>query len=337
MPVELTSLARVHLLLVRHAERQGIGREELLRLAGLSEDLLEDPDARLPSTGVLRLWQLLVGRLRDPALGVHLLEGVQLRELGLVGYAMAFSPDLLDALRRLHRYVRILSETIQYDLTEGERLEVAARSNPRFVALRHPVDAALGIVIMAAREATGVHIVPFEVRLPYPRPERVDAHRRFFGPSVSFDWNEARVVFRPEDAARPVAAADRTLSRYLVSLAEELLGDLGRASRLTDRVRRALWHRLAAGPPSLWDIASELNVSTRSLQRGLQAEGGSFATVLDELRRETALRMIDDGMYAVYEIACVLGYAEPSSFFRAFRRWTGRSPREYQRDRWQPG
>ena len=131
MPVELTSLARVHLLLVRHAERQGIGREELLRLAGLSEDLLEDPDARLPSTGVLRLWQLLAGRLRDPALGVHLLEGVRLRELGLVGYAMAFSPNLLDALRRLHRYVRILSETIQYELIEGERLAVAARSNPR--------------------------------------------------------------------------------------------------------------------------------------------------------------------------------------------------------------
>ena len=105
MPVELTSLARVHLLLVRHAERQGIAREELLPLAGLSEDLLEDPDARLPSTGVLRLWQLLVGRLRDPALGVHLLEGVQLRELGLVLFILtvavaSYSPSMLFAYFR---------------------------------------------------------------------------------------------------------------------------------------------------------------------------------------------------------------------------------------------
>jgi AraC-like DNA-binding protein len=74
-------------------------------------------------------------------------------------------------------------------------------------------------------------------------------------------------------------------------------------------------------------------MGSRSLQRRLKEEGTSFMTVLDELRHETAVQLLHDRHIAVYEIAFLLGYFDPSTFFRAFRRWEGESPHEYRRSR----
>ena len=328
---EPTSLVRMHLLLLRHAERLGMARAEVLRLTGLNEHELEDPDARLLSSSSLRLWQILIDRVPDESLGIHLIEGVKLRELGLVGYSMAFSPHLLEALRRLARYVRILSELFQFNLREGKRVEVTVEGSPRFTALRHPLDASLAMLVMAAREATGVRVVPVEVWFPYRQPKRLDEHRRFFACPLEFEKAEAKIVLSDEDVQRCATAGDQTLSRYLDQLAEDFLGKLDKSDSLTTRLRRVLWHRLGGGRPSLRDGASALHVSVRSMQRELRREGTSFSTVLDELRRDTAVRMLEDGGHAINEVAFFLGYSEPSAFYRAFRQWTGVSPREFRR------
>ena len=328
---EPTSLARVHLLLLRHAERLGMARKEVLRLAGMNEHDVEDPDARLPLSNSLRLWRILIDRVPDESLGIHVIEGVKLREFGLVGYSMAFSPHLLEALRRFARYVRILSESFQFNVREGKRLEVTVEGSPRFTALRHPLDASLAILVMAAREATGVRVVPVEVWFPYQQPSRLDEHRRFFGCPLEFEKSEAKIVLSDEDVQLRATAGDQTLSRYLDVLAEDSLGKLDQSDSLTTRLRRVLWYRLGGGRPSLRDSASALHISDRSMQRVLRREGTSFSTVLDELRRDTAVRMLEDGGHAINEVAFFLGYSEPSAFCRAFRQWTGVSPREFRR------
>ena len=130
---------------------------------------------------------------------------------------------------------------------------------------------------------------------------------------------------------RPVSGADEELCKYLDRLADETITTLDQDASFTNKLRRVIWIELSDGVPTLQHTSGTLGISTRALQRRLSEEGTTFTTVLRDLRREVAMGLIRHREMAVCEIAYLLGYAEPSTFHRAFRRWTGTSPREYRR------
>ena len=123
-----------------------------------------------------------------------------------------------------------------------------------------------------------------------------------------------------------VINAETKLAEYLDRLAEQELATLPRHDTYALRTGRAIWKDLSEGQPSLETVASELGVSSRTLQRRLREENTSFAQVVEALRKQIAPTLLSDESLAIYEIAYLLGYADPSAFFRAFRRWHGRSP-----------
>ena len=97
-------------------------------------------------------------------------------------------------------------------------------------------------------------------------------------------------------------------------------------------MHQAIWAELSSGPPTLPETARALGISTRTMQRQLKEEGTTYAEVLDALRREMAAGLLHNHTLAIYEVAFLLGYSEPSTFYRAFRRWHGMSPGDYRRE-----
>ena len=188
----------------------------------------------------------------------------------------------------------------------------------------------LAAVLAASREITGSDLTPVEVCLPFPRPRRTRDYARVFRCALRFDQPVTAMVFRGEQLRLPVAAADSTLAGYLDDLASGKLRSLAAGDSLPGRVRQAMWSRLSTGTPGLRQIAADLAIGERSLQRRLQGHGTSFAGLLEDLRREVAIELLRDRRLAVYELAFLLGYSEPSAFNRAFRRWTGSSPSRYR-------
>jgi AraC-like DNA-binding protein len=136
-------------------------------------------------------------------------------------------------------------------------------------------------------------------------------------------------------AGRPVLTADPLLSRVVVRHAEALLAERPAAETTAGTVRRMLTRLLGDDEAgcSLTAVSASLHMSERSLQRRLADEGVSFDALLDELRRELALRYLADEKVAIAEIAYLLGYSEPSAFHRAFKRWTGTTPAEARQQR----
>jgi AraC-like DNA-binding protein len=329
---ELTGLARLPLILTYLAEEHGIDREEFLRAAGIGENELSDPDARVPLFKIWSAWRILIDRVPDKALGIHFAEATATGRFGIVGYAMYYSRTLLEALQRLARYSRIVSEALRYELTmETDRGLITIQGSPRFDALRHPIDARLAGLVAGARRITHDDVSPAEVHFPYDRPENTAEHQRFFKAPLEFAQPHAMLVYHMRDLERPIRAADETLAGYLDKFAEETVRSLASRGTLTDKVRRAIWTELSGGQPTLQRIASVLGVSDRTLQRRLQQEGTTFARVLDAFRQEMAAHLLRDHSLAIYEVAFLLGYAEPSTFYRAFRRWKGTSPQEFRR------
>jgi AraC-like DNA-binding protein len=132
---------------------------------------------------------------------------------------------------------------------------------------------------------------------------------------------------------RPIPRADACLFGYLAKRADDLLARLPAYANATQRVRADIGAMLARGEPRLETIARAMAVSARTLHRRLAREGSRFSTLVDEVRRERALVLLEDRTLSCSEIAFLLGYAEPAVFFRAFKRWTGMSPHAYRHRR----
>jgi AraC-like DNA-binding protein len=327
-----TVLTRVPILLLDQARKLGVDRRTLMDAAGLAPGDLKDPDGRVPSSKVWKLWQALIQEVPDVALGLKLGESpASPIRYGLVGYTLIYSRTVRQALHRLSRYSRIIAETVQLTVeSRSGRCRILLESDPQFELLRHPIDARLANILSAVRNLSGRPLAPLEVEVPYRKLADTSFHRRFFNAPIRFGRPKAALWFHPADLELPIKHADDTLVGYLDQLAEEKLKDL-RGSSLTERLGRALWSELSGGMPSLRRVAELLGMSQRTLQRQLREEGKSFRTALEEFRREMSAHLMAQRKLAVYEVAFLLGYADPSSFHRAFRRWHRKSPRAYRR------
>lgn len=328
----MTQLARTPLLLLDYAARLGMDRNALMDVAGLSKKDLADPDSRIRTASMLKLWRAVIDRQDDPALGIHIGSTIKASDLGLVGYALYHARDLHNAIRSLVRYGRIISEAVQFKLEEHDEHAVLIwQSHPSLAALRHPAECGIAIVVSVAREITGADLQPLQVDLPGPRPELLADYRAAFRCPVLFDRPVGSVTFSLQQLELPTIASDVTLAGYLGELAAIKVKSLAeRDANTISAVRHVLWSLLPAGRADLWRTAAEMDISPRTLQRRLGEEGSSFSRVLDELRSDLANELLSDSKLAVSEVAFLLGYSEPSAFQRAFRRWYDDSPRRFR-------
>jgi AraC-like DNA-binding protein len=310
----------------------GIDRETLTDAAAVTEEQLRDPDAHLPLAAEIALWQALAKHVSEPEVGVQAGAALRIRHVGLLGYLACFSATLRDALRRVQRYGRVFTEAVEFALQEG-RPQVA-------FAVCHPAlgpgqwlaqDYRLAALLQLTREITGVDIVPTEVSFTYPQPSSTTAHREYFRCPIHFGASTVSIVFRASDLDLPLVRADETLAGYLSKYAEHVLASLVHGETLRHTVRAVIWSLLGDGPPSLKHVAAVVRMSPRTLQRRLAAEGTSVHGEIEEIRKTMALAVLRDRSIPIADVAFLLGYTEPSAFFRSFKRWTGTTPRRFRR------
>jgi AraC-like DNA-binding protein len=330
--LRMTALARVPEFLLKWAEEQGADGDALAERAGMDRGAFVDPDARIPITQLWNLWRVMIEEFPDPDLGLTIGGLSNIRDFGLVGYTILYSPTLAEALHQMARYSRIVNEITPFVIRESSKGSIlVSESFPRFDLMRHPVDIRLAWALTAVREAVGSKITPVETGFPYRRPASIAKHTRLFRSSLKFDQPEASLVFRSEDLSLPVVAGDPVLVRYLDQLADKVLESLEGNTTFSDQVRKEIWSDLSSGKTTLKRVASRLGVSSRSLQRRLTEDSTTFGAELESIRSDMARRLLKDQSLAVCELAFLLGYSEPSSFYRAFRRWEHVSPDAYRR------
>ena len=305
----------------------GIHAGNVLRRAGLPEDLLSRPSASLPTADYFRFWRALDEEADDPALGIRIGGAISAEAFDAPIFAALCSPDLNTALRRLARYKPLIAPIalhVHEDTTvtrlEIEALDRSAEPPESFVATE------LVFFVQLARLATRQQVEPVAVTTPKPpRPEAIYAE--YFGCLVEVGAEHA-VVFSAEDARRPFLTANEGMWQFFEPELRKRLSELDEKATLSARVRGALLEMLPSGTSSLPAVARRLAVSSRTLQRRLHAEGVSFQQVLEATREELARHYLNSSSMSGAEIAFLLGYEDPNSFFRAFHAWTGSTPEQ---------
>ncbi len=333
MPILETMLARAPRFVLTHAEELGLERRAMLRGSGLSETELSDPDSRIQVRKWLDLWRFIAASTGDPDVGLRLGSRLGVREVGLLGYLMQHSATLGGALDRFARFFELWRESRapRYRLA-ADRVEIGWSARLLSPLLERAVsDWMLSGLLSVLRGVTGRDLTPLEVQVPYARADHdLGAVRRFFAAPLRFQSPVGQLVLRRSDLDVPIQTADIELGRYLEQHATHILEGMVPGADVTGKVQRALWEGLKAGEVSLEEIASRLAMSPRTLQRRLNDESTSFSELRDEFRHEMANQLLGETELSIYEVAFLLGYSEPSTFYRAFRRWEGASPLQFR-------
>jgi len=316
---------------MRLLEMHGIDAEQFVRDGGYAPEMFRDPSARLPTSVVDIASRVAAERIVDPAFGLRAARCWHPSNLGALGHAWLASSTLRTALNRLERYNRILSEKATYRLEDAEKgLRLVFDSRRKDVALAAPgVDFALSILVDMCRMNFGASLRPLEVTLRRERPSQPAPWEHFYGCRVQFGAARDSFLLSRRDVDEPLPIANRQIAGTLDAVLAKQLAELDR-SNVAARCKAALVERLASGESPEEDVARDLHMSRRTLQRKLAEADLTYQQLVDDTRRDLALRYVEDPGKSITEITFLLGFSGQSAFTRAFRRWTGRSPTDYR-------
>ena len=301
-----------------------------LQTQGVDRERLLDPDATVPMSVCVSLLADGVRATGDDNLGLHVAERAELGSFDVHFYAMAASPTLGAAFERVCRYQRLIHETSHVRLEKSGDLAVLShRLSGGMAAPRQTAELLLGSWVRAGRVATGTRWSPAEVRFAHLEPRDSRQHERFFGAPTRFATGENALVLPVALLDLPCRRRDLSLLSLLDRYAADRLGG-PRAATFADRARAALAEELQAEHVTPHRLAARLEVSVRTLNRTLAAEGTSYRRLLDQLRLDIAGRHLEDDRVSVAEVAFLLGFSELSAFHRAFKRWTGCTPTAFR-------
>src|SRR5262252_10526699 len=317
-------------LAVARLESAGVPVAPLLKRAGLTPELIADPEQRLSVQSQIRLLDEAASALKDDCLGFTLARDYDPREIGLLYYVMASSQTLGDGLRRVARYSRITNEALVVGYREGNRLVVSLSYSgvPRH-SDRHQMEFCMFGLLRICRMLTGQNIVPQYFSIAHHRAGGTSEMARFVGTKVEFGADKDEFALNVDARELPLIHADSYLNDLLLKYCEAALADRrGDTSQLRTRVENAISSLLPHGRVLVEDVARSLGMSKRTLARRLLDEGLNFTEILQQLRHDLAVRYLDDRKLHVSKIAWLLGFHEVSAFTHAFKRWTGKTPRE---------
>jgi AraC-like DNA-binding protein len=268
--------------------------------------------------------------LNDECFGLHLGIDTDPREFGAIYYVFAASETARDAIANLIRYSKVVSSAESYAHVEAPgRVIIAGRPAAGIKGFgRHMFEYEDVVLIAALRKLTGEPISPVSMEFDHHRQSCTDEFERFFGCPVRFGSDRHQITFSEKSLDAPFRTADPYLLNFVRTLCEEALGRRETSSTpLRARAEGVVAELLPKGKATVANVAKALAMSTRTFTRRIADEGTSYAALLDQLRRDLAMRYLEDKDLELTQIAWLLGYSEVSSFYHAFRRWTGTSPK----------
>jgi AraC-like DNA-binding protein len=310
---------------------EGLDVDALFTAAGIDRAALEAPGARVQTERVSRLWELAAERSGNPAIGLAQHQVARPASFDVVGYAMMSCADLRSAFERLIRYMLILSDALTMTMTEergGYRVTFALSGGERPVP-RQRIEFIFVTVIGFCGWISGRDVRPMTVDLVYPAPKDAARYTAAFRCPVAFDASSNAIVFARANMSAPLPTFNPTLAELHERFAGDYLRQFDHAQTCY-RAREVIIRKLPDGEPRRDEIASELCLSERTLQRRLQEEATSFVQLLDDTRRELAEQYLGRLQVSLAQAAYLLGFADQRSFFRACKRWFNVSPGQYR-------
>jgi AraC-like DNA-binding protein len=341
LSVPLTGVVRESMLSVcvvrgiaEAVEQAGVSRARLFGAARFDGALLDSPEASVPRTDVYRLCEHAIELTQDPALGLHWAERLSATTFNPISHLIAHSETLRQGFESLFKFHRLLSDQPSFHLSEqNEQVTVRYFSlSAERSAIQRFASEMLVTGVFRMIRSFSPHARVERVNFEYAAPEYHREYTRMFEHAEHFDQPFTGIVFDRAlmDAVSP--HKDRDVCEALRAIAERRILGVTQRAPFSLRVRERLVQQGPARRTDMSAVARSLGLSARSLRRRLAAEGKSYNAVVNEALAIIAKHFLRSKQLTIQEAAYEMGFADTSTFHRAFKRWTGMTPTEVREE-----
>ncbi|WP_234733564.1 AraC family transcriptional regulator [Tellurirhabdus bombi] len=301
----------------------------------LSPDLT-DPMAFISLSTYEKLWQLIVAKAGTEAVSLQMGQRSNLGMLGILGHIVQVSPSLLVVLEQVSSFSNQIATAYSYGLEPVQNCYAFTfDAHPDFAYYR-PYTSQKGLEYTAScllhqfSELLKKRLQPIRIHFSFPRPDYAEAFERTFQCPVYFECEHNQIIFPAKELKMPLPGNNPVLFHYFKQIIEDLRAEQLQQQPFADTIRSLVTQKFQNKHfISIEEAAHQLNTSRRSLQRRLEAEATSFKEITDKVRRDISFKLLQKRQHSIKEIAYLLGYEEPASFRRAFKKWTGSNPKAY--------
>ena len=323
-----STLTSIAVAVVRAAQSYNVDVDALLDQLDLDPEAIKNPNARYPDGGLNRLIELATDASGDERFGLTAGRYIAPTSLHALGFSLLASETLLAALQRLVRYFRIVSDATVFEIIKDKR---DYRLKLSFMQKVPPARVELTLVLLLElyQRLQGPDVQLGQLNLTSAQSAVANILQDRYGASVATQSDAIELVLEKATAEAVLPTGNAELAYQNDKIVADYLARFD-SNRLSERVRAIFMDRLVTGKFSEEQIAQQLNLSLRSLQRRLREERTSYQQLLDETRLELALQYINRTQLSVAQIAPLLGFSDSSNFNRAFKRWLGLPPSRYR-------
>ena len=318
---------------VLQAAEERVDRDALLRSVGIKPGSPVDPSFMISDQEYYAFLERVAAAETDPTT-LPLRTGASMRcdDYGAFGLAWKSAVNLRGSYERAERYARVLSTVSTYQV---ERVNQGAyihlhRLGERRLGMRLSNEATIASILSISREVSTDKFRPMAAYFKHPAPRSVAEHELYFGCPVIFNSDRDALLVSDEALQIPNKLGDAAISTFFEAHLENQLSRFSVEHMLHRQVRVKISQSLSEGVPRLSEIARQMGMSGRTLQRRLTEQGFTYQTLVEQSRHELAKELLEHTNYSLAEISFMTGFSEQSAFTRAFKRWSGQTPRTFR-------
>ena len=323
--------------IIYESANYGANKALLAEASGYTLEDLDDGERWVGLPEAQYVWAKAVEMTQRPQLGLLIGRSSNPHVIGLLGYLMESCADMGQAFELLTRFNPLFGNMFSYHHEwRDASFSIIYEPHPKWWALypetaRQAIETSMSRTLSIIHRFTGKRIWPQRATFRFPAPKDLGVYKAVLQTELYFSSGENRLDFDQALVQLPVASHNLALYQEFRALAELKLKQVqsSQSISVSEQVKTILLSALDHQLPSLEQTAEQLQCSARTLQRRLREEGTSFHGILEEIRKELAIRLVTKKQIKPAEIANFLGYSDPSVFRRAFKRWTGFSPTAY--------
>lgn len=322
-----STLALIHYLEARNL----LNRQQVEQATGLTLDTLKDPDLRIPASAHYQLWTLAERLTGDSGVGLHAGQVIDPERMGLVGHVFFNCDTLGEAVVQYVRLHRLINETVtlSFEQTPEQAILTWQPDEPRHYC-RQDMDRTLAAALCRTRHFIDRGIQTDWLEIAHPEPGYANEYRKLFGGSVYFGCGVTRMAFDSKHLGHPIPHRNPYVYSAVLQQVNAVLARLQTRKTFGKKIRRLISRQMATDKIDADTLAKQCHMSRQTLYRKLKKEGLTFQELVEQVRRDKAMRYVADDHYALGEIAFLLGFSELSAFSRAFKRWTGVAPAQFR-------
>jgi len=321
--------------LIKYSVSQGASEKQIFSDSGLSQAQLGDQDARIPMGKYQALVYSAIEQTKDAALPLRFSVSTDIRDFSIVGLIVHASASVEDAFKQLARYSKLMVEVavmesgvrFTFEPDEEGMWLVDNRPKPNdFTAL---TEFSFGRVIGEFAREFPQQPFALEMQVTHPQPAHADDYEDILAVPVSFNRKRNAIRINPAWLKVEFTANNEYAFGLFIERADTLLTALEDDQSLQGKIEAYILPRLHSGDVTVDMVASAFAMSRKTLHRRLKEEGVTFLSIHDDLKHRMAIEYLTARKVSVNQVAYLVGFSEPSSFVRAFRRWTSATPRQF--------